>query len=67
LSKLTWAFDEAERLGIENMTATCNLMLQLGEPIFFSRGSEENLKITTVEDLKIFKSLLHTEQDKWLK
>lgn len=67
LGKLSWAHDEADRLGIENMAATCSLMQKLGEPVFFSRGSEENIKITTVEDIKIFKALLHTEQEDWLK
>ena len=33
----------------------------------FSKGSEENMKITTLEDLKIFKALLHTKEDAWLK
>ena len=43
------------------------LMQQLGEMTYFSKGSEENLKITTLDDLKIFKALLHTRQEDWLK
>lgn len=42
-------------------------MQKLGQEIFFSRGSEMNLKITTVEDLRIFEALLHTRQEAWLK
>jgi 2-C-methyl-D-erythritol 4-phosphate cytidylyltransferase len=34
------------------------LMKELGRLTYFSKGSEENLKITTPEDLKIFKALL---------
>ena len=43
---------------IENTTATCVLMQQLGENIYFSKGSEKNLKLTTQDDLEIFKALL---------
>lgn len=42
-------------------------MQQLGETVYFSKGSEENLKITTVDDMMIFKALLHTKKDSWLK
>lgn len=65
--KLLWAHEEAIARGIVNTTASCTLMQQLGETIFFSKGSEENLKITTIEDLVIFKALLHTKKDDWLK
>jgi 2-C-methyl-D-erythritol 4-phosphate cytidylyltransferase len=58
---------EADKKGITNTAASCNLMQQLGKTTYFSKGSEENLKITTTDDLKIFKSLLHTRQDSWIK
>lgn len=67
LGELLWAHERAKELGIENTAATCSLMQVLGRPIFFSRGSEENLKITTVEDLRIFEALLHTKREEWLK
>lgn len=67
LGKLLWAHKEAERLKITNTAASCTLMQQLGETVYFSKGSEENLKITTVDDLIIFKALLHTKKDSWLK
>lgn len=67
LRKLLWAHEEAERQGITNSIATCSLMQELGETIYFSQGSEENLKITTIDDLMIFKALLHTKKDSWLK
>ena len=67
LGKLLWAHKEAEKLHIENTTATCTLMNLLGEKLYFSRGSEENLKITSVDDMMIFKALLHTNKDSWLK
>lgn len=67
LGKLLWAHKEAEKRGITNTAASCTLMQQLGETVFFSKGSETNLKITTLDDMLIFKALLHTKQDNWLK
>lgn len=67
VKELLDAHKKAEELGITNTAASCMLMKELGRETYFSRGSEENLKITTTEDLKIFKALLHTRQDSWLK
>ena len=67
LSKLLWAHQEAARLELNNTAASCDLMHRLGEKIYFSRGEEKNLKITTLEDMEIFKSLLNTEKCEWLK
>lgn len=67
LKKILWAHDQAQKQGITNTAASCSLMQQLGEVVHFSKGSEENLKITTVEDISIFKALLHTKKDQWLK
>ena len=58
LGKLLWAHEEAEKRRIENTTATCTLMTMLGETIYFSKGSEKNLKLTTREDIEIFEALL---------
>jgi 2-C-methyl-D-erythritol 4-phosphate cytidylyltransferase len=49
---------EAQERGLTNTAASCMLMKELGRMTYFSKGSEENLKITTPEDLKIFKALL---------
>lgn len=59
LGKLIWAHEQAKQKGITNTAATCALMQELGETIYFSSGSEKNLKITTHDDLQIFKALLH--------
>ena len=67
LKKLLWAHEQAKLQNIVNTAATCTLMQQLGETIYFSKGSEENLKITTVDDIMIFKALLHTKKDEWIK
>lgn len=61
LEKLLWAHKRAEELGIENTTATCVLMQMLGERIYFSKGSEKNIKLTTQDDLDIFRAMIHRE------
>lgn len=58
LGELYGAHLEAESRGLTNTAASCMLMKELGRMTYFSKGSEENLKITTPEDLKIFKALL---------
>lgn len=58
LGKLLWAHKMAAEKHIENTAATCVLMNMLGEKIYFSRGSEKNLKLTTQDDLDIFTALL---------
>lgn len=67
LKELIWAHDEAEKRGIKGTAASCILMKELGKMTHFSKGSEENLKITTLDDLKIFKAILSTRQDNWIK
>ncbi len=58
LKKLLWAHEEAEKKQLKNLAASCSLMQQLGEKTFFSKGSEENFKLTTIEDLNLFKAML---------
>lgn len=58
LGDLYGAHLEAQSRGLNNTAASCMLMKELGRMTYFSKGSEENLKITTPDDLKIFKALL---------
>ncbi|MCM1047740.1 MAG: 2-C-methyl-D-erythritol 4-phosphate cytidylyltransferase [Clostridiales bacterium] len=67
LQKLLWAHEEAAKKGITNSTASCTLMVELGEKVYFCPGSEKNIKITTTEDIEIFKALLMAKKDDWLK
>lgn len=53
--------------GITNSIASCTLMIEMGEKVYFSVGSEKNLKLTTVEDIDIFKALLMAKRSDWLK
>ncbi|WP_225439312.1 IspD/TarI family cytidylyltransferase [Ligilactobacillus agilis] len=67
LKKLLWAHNEAKVRNLKRTAATCELMALLGEDVHFSKGSEENLKITTTDDMKIFSALLNVKQEGWLK
>ena len=67
LGDLWEAHLKAKELGISNTAASCSLMEALGKTTFFSKGSEKNLKITTVEDIEIFKALLVAKKDEWIK
>lgn len=51
--------NDAIKDGVNNMAASCALMEKYGKPSFFSKGSEKNIKITTMEDLDIFKALIN--------
>ena len=44
--------------GITNSVASCTLMVELGETVWFCAGSEKNIKLTTPDDMEIFKALL---------
>lgn len=56
----------AER-GITDSTSSNTLLFELGEQVCFSAGSEKNIKLTTVEDIEIFKALLVAKKTEWLK
>lgn len=58
LKKLADAHRKALEMGIYSSIASCTLMVELGEAIHFSIGAETNIKLTTPDDLKIFKALL---------
>lgn len=58
LKRLADAHRKALELGITNSIASCTLMIELGETLHFSIGAETNIKLTTPDDLKIFKALL---------
>lgn len=53
--------------GITNSIASCTLKIEMGEQVYFSTGSEKNIKLTTVEDIDIFKALLAAKRIDWLK
>ena len=58
MKTIAWAHEEAIRRGITNSVAIGSLMLELGQVVHLSHGSEQNFKITTMDDLELFKALL---------
>lgn len=58
---------DALAAGITDSVASCTLMAEMGKPVHFSAGSEKNIKLTTVEDIDIFKALLTEKRADWLK
>lgn len=52
------AHKKAAELNITNSIASCTLMIEIGEKVYFSKGSEKNIKLTTLEDMDIFRALL---------
>lgn len=53
--------------GITNSVASCTLMIEMGEQVHFSAGSEKNIKLTTIDDIDIFRALLALKKSDWLK
>ncbi len=66
LKDIVAAHQEALAKGITNSVASCTMYIELGRKLYMSKGSEKNLKLTTVEDIEIFKALLHAEKEVWL-
>lgn len=58
LGDLLEVHKEAAEKNITNSVASCTLMIELGKKVNFSVGSEKNIKLTTPEDVDIFKALL---------
>lgn len=52
--------------GITNSVASCTLYIEMGRKLFMSAGSEKNIKLTTAEDIEIFKALLSAKKDEWM-
>lgn len=67
LGKICNLHRRALEAGITDSVASCTLMIEMGEPVYFSIGSEKNIKLTTVEDIDIFKALLAAKRSDWLK
>lgn len=52
--------------GITNSVASCTMYIELGRKLYMSKGSEKNLKLTTIDDIEIFKALLQSKASTWL-
>jgi 2-C-methyl-D-erythritol 4-phosphate cytidylyltransferase len=67
--KLNWAYHEAfeKGIGIKGSAYTNTMMVDLGEKLYFAAGSDKNIKLTTKDDLEMFKAYLKSDKDNWLK
>lgn len=64
--KAVRAQEEAEKRGVTAVYINV-LMAELGERLYFSRGSAKNIKLTTMEDIEIFKALYSAQREDWIK
>ena len=55
-----------KEIGIYGSSYTNTMMVELGERLYFALGSDKNIKLTTKDDLEMFKAYLKSEQDDWL-
>lgn len=56
--ELDWAYHEAfqKEIGIYGSSYTNTMMVELGIPLHFAAGSDKNIKLTTQDDLELFKA-----------
>lgn len=54
-------------IGIHGSSYTNTMMVELGETLHFAAGSDKNIKLTTKDDLELFKAYVRANQDAWPK
>ena len=64
-SKYHEAFEK--EIGIYGSSYTNTMMVELGVRLHFAAGSDKNIKLTTKDDLELFKAYLHLDKADWLK
>ncbi|BAL62341.1 IspD/TarI family cytidylyltransferase [Melissococcus plutonius] len=63
--KLIQSYDRAfkEGIGISESSYTNTMMVDLGETLHFALGSDKNIKLTTLDDLELFKGYLRMKTE----
>lgn len=63
--KLIWAYKKAfaENIGVTGSSYTNTMMTDLGETLYFAAGSDMNIKLTTKENLDMFKAYLTSQNN----
>jgi len=56
-----------KEIGIYGSAYTNTMMVELGVKLHFAAGSDKNIKLTTKDDLEMFKSYIKMDKDNWLK
>jgi len=52
-----------EKIGIYGSAYTNTMMVDLGETLYFAAGSDKNIKLTSRDDLELFKAYLRMENE----
>lgn len=52
-----------KNIGIQGSAYANTMMVELGHKLYFACGSDKNLKLTTIDNLAIFKAMLDIEQE----
>ena len=56
-----------KNIGIHGSHYANTMMVELGVRLYFAAGSDKNIKLTTKDDLELFKGYLNMDKDTWLK
>ena len=56
-----------KNIGIHGSHYANTMMVELGVKLYYAKGSDKNIKLTTKDDLELFKGYMTKEEDKWLK
>ena len=56
-----------KEIGIYGSHYTNTMMVELGVTLHFAAGSDKNIKLTTKDDLEMFKGYLKRDKNNWLK
>lgn len=63
MDRLLEIHQKAVKAGIVGQVDTNSVVSKLGEPVYFSKGSDLNMKINTVEDVEMFKALYKMQKE----
>lgn len=69
LGKLYDSYIKAQKTGVgfTGSSYVNTMMADLGETLYFAKGSDKNIKLTTKDDLQIFMGYIQSEEKNWLK
>ena len=56
-----------KEIGIYGSSYTNTMMVELGEKLHLAAGSDKNIKLTTKDNLEMFKAYIKSDKDTWIK
>ena len=62
LGDLAQIHEKALEKGIRNVWEMSSVVAKLGRKVYFSKGSDLNIKVSTIEDVEMFKILRNKEE-----